>query len=105
MKKSVSYHEHLMESLQDPEEASGYLNAALADGDIQVFLLALQDVIQAYGGIAKIARKTHKSRTSLYRSLSENGNPYLKSIRELLSVMGMHIYISHKITFKKTRAR
>lgn len=91
--KSVNYQEYLIESLKDPEEAAGYLNAALSGGDIKVFLLALQNVVQAQGGVAVLSEKTHKSRTSLYKSLSEKGNPYLKSANELLTAMGMHLAV------------
>jgi len=91
--KSVSYQDYLIKSLKDPEEAAGYLNAALFGGDIRVFLLALQNVVQAQGGIAILAEKTHKSRTSLYKSLSEKGNPYLKNANELLTAMGMHLAV------------
>lgn len=91
--KSVSYQDYLIGSLKDPKEAAGYLNAALEGGDINVFLLALQNVIQAQGGIAALAAKTKKSRTSLYKSLSENGNPYLKNANELLLAMGMHLSV------------
>lgn len=91
--KSISYQDYLITSLKDPEEASGYLNAALEGGDINVFLLALQNVIQAQGGISALAQKTKKSRTSLYKTLSKDGNPYLKNANELLSAMGMHFSI------------
>ncbi len=91
--KSTSYQDYLISSLKDPEEASGYLNAALEGGDINVFLLALQNVIQAQGGISVLAEKTKKSRTSLYKTVSKNGNPYLKSANELLSAMGMHFSV------------
>ncbi|MFI4938658.1 MAG: DNA-binding protein [Candidatus Berkiellales bacterium] len=91
--KSISYQEYLIDSLKYPEEAAGYLNAALEGGDINVFLLALQNVVQAQGGISALASKTQKSRTSLYKSLSENGNPYLKSANELLLAMGMHFSV------------
>ncbi len=63
--KSISYQEYLIESLKDPEEARGYLNTALEGGDTEVFLLALQNVVKAQGGVAKVAEKAHKSRTSL----------------------------------------
>lgn len=92
-KKSVSYQDYLIESLKDPVEAAGYLNAALEGGDINVFLLALQNVIQARGGISAIAAKTSKSRTSLYKTLSENGNPYLKNANDLLHAMGMRLSV------------
>lgn len=91
--KSVSYQDYLIESLKDPKEAAGYLNAALSGGDIRVFLLALQNVIHAQGGIAKLSERTRKSRTSLYKSLSERGNPHLKSANELLTAMGMHFMV------------
>jgi probable addiction module antidote protein len=93
MKKSIPYQDYLIESLQDPKEAAGYLSAALEGGDIQVFLLALHNVAQAQGGIAKLAVKTHKSRTSLYKVFSEKGNPYLKNTNEILSAMGMHLAV------------
>lgn len=92
-KKSTSYQDYLIKSLKDPKEAAGYLNAALTGGDIKVFLIALQNVVQAWGGISVLAAKTHKSRTSLYKSLSKNGNPYLKSANELISAMDMHLAI------------
>jgi probable addiction module antidote protein len=101
MAKSIKYQDYLIESLKNPEEAAGYLNAALEDGDISVFLLALQNVIQAQGGIAKIADKTHKSRTSLYKALSKEGNPYLKSTNDLLTALNMHLIVVPC----KTRAR
>ena len=50
-------------------------------------------VVQAQGGVAELAAKAHKSRTSLYKSLSEKGNPYLKSANELISAMGMHLTV------------
>ncbi len=93
MAKSTSYQDYLIESLKDPEEAAGYLNAALEGGDINVFLLALNNVIKAQGGVAKIAEKTEKSRTSLYKALSEKGNPYLKSTNNILLAIGMHLAV------------
>lgn len=92
-KKSVDYQDYLIESLKNPEEAAGYLSTALESRDTTIFLLALQNVIQAQGGIAKIAKRTHKSRTSLYKTLSQKGNPYLETTNNILSVMGMHFKI------------
>lgn len=93
MVKSKSYQDYLIESLKDPIDAAGYLNAALEGGDIQVFLLALQNVIKARGGVTEVAKKTKKSRTSLYKSLSETGNPYLKNTNDILLVLGMHLTV------------
>lgn len=93
MAKSASYQDYLIKSLQNPEEAAGYLNAALEGGDINVFLLALQNVVKAQGGVSQLAEKTHKSRTSLYKALSDKGNPYLKNTNEILSAIGMHLAV------------
>src|SRR5258708_7215334 len=103
MVKRVSYQDYLINSLKDTEEAIEYLNAALEGGDIKVFLLALHNVIQAQGGIANIANKTHKSRTSLYKALSPKGNPYLESTNDILDAIGMHLQIVPKQILKKPK--
>jgi probable addiction module antidote protein len=94
MVKSIHYQDYLLESLKDPEEAAGYLNAALAGGDIKVFLLALHNVVQALGGVKNIAEKKQLSRTSLYKALSGTGNPYLNTTNEILDAMGLQLMVS-----------
>jgi probable addiction module antidote protein len=93
MTKGLNYQDYLIRSLKNQHEAAGYLNAALEGGNIEVFLLALYHVVQAQGGMAKIAQKLHKSRTSLYKSLSMNGNPYFKNTQEILSAVGMQLTV------------
>ena len=44
MERTRDYREHLDEVLKDDREAVAYLNAALAEDDPEVFLLALRDV-------------------------------------------------------------
>jgi DNA-binding phage protein len=41
------FNETFAEELRDPEFARTYLSAALEDGDLDVFLIALRDVIGA----------------------------------------------------------
>ena len=103
MNKKMSYQDYLIKSLKKPEEAMGYLNAALEGGDIHVFLMALQNVIQAHGGVSKLAEKTHKSRTSLYKALSAKGNPYLESTNQILGAIGMNLKIVARNQKKKSR--
>ena len=85
---SAAYEEILLEDMKDPAEAAAYLEAALEDKDPSVFLLALRQVVQARG-MANVARKAHVGRESLYKTLSENGNPELRTINRLLHAMGM----------------
>lgn len=49
MAKSRSYQEELIGYLQDSDRAVAYLNAALEEGDSELFLLALQNVAIARG--------------------------------------------------------
>ena len=51
---TTPYEEHLKEALADPEESIGYLIAAFdeyqKDGELEVLLLAIQDICQAQRG-------------------------------------------------------
>ncbi len=47
MPKSRGYEQELMGYLQDPERAIAYLNAALEEGDLDLFLNTLQNVAKA----------------------------------------------------------
>jgi probable addiction module antidote protein len=93
-KKLIDYQEELIQSLQDPEEAMAYLNAALMDDDERIFLLALKNVLEAQeGDMASLARVTKLNRENLYRMLSKKGNPKLTSIRSVLNALGLELAV------------
>ena len=94
MAKSINYHDYLMGTLRDPAEAAGYLNAALDDGDIDGFLEALRHVVEAHGGMTKLSEKTLKGRNSLYKTISSNGNPYLRNTNDILHALGFHLAVT-----------
>jgi probable addiction module antidote protein len=87
----------LVDSLQDPKEIQAYLNAAIKDafdqGDYRLFLLALRDVAIAKG-MRKVASKSKLNRESLYRMLSEQGNPEISSLWPLLKTMGLKLSVT-----------
>lgn len=85
-----NYDELLLESLQDPEEAAAYLTACYEDSE-EVFLQGLRKIAQSHGGVASLAKKTKLNRESLYRMLSENGNPQLSSLTTILEKMGLKL--------------
>jgi probable addiction module antidote protein len=91
-KMTEKYVDNLKEDLLDPAEAAEYLNAALEDGSQEVFLMALKDVANAKG-ISEIARLTNLNRENLYRILSINGNPKLKSLNSVLHSVGLKLSI------------
>ncbi len=58
---TVDFHEELIESLRNPEEAIAYLRVALEeyekDGDREFFLCALRNIAEARGGMSVLAKK------------------------------------------------
>jgi probable addiction module antidote protein len=97
MARARSYQEHLDEALRDDEEAVAYLNGALAEHEPEVFLLALRDVARARkGSIAALAEAAQLNREHLYRMLSENGNPELRSLEALPDALGFRLSVELK---------
>lgn len=91
---SRPYEPWLKEQLAaDPQEAKLYLEAAMEDEDPQVFLLALKDVADAYGGMGKLAQATGLNRENLYRMLSAKGNPEIASLSRVLQVLGLRLKV------------
>lgn len=89
---SVPYEDLLLEDLKEPAEAAAYLEAAIEEDDPAVFLLALRQVAQAWG-MATVARRAKLGRESLYKALSENGNPEWRTINNLLHAMGLRLSV------------
>ena len=97
MAKASSYKKHLIERLKDQKEAAAYLNAALGDDDVRVFLVALRDVVEAHGGVTMLAKETELNRESLYRTLSLQGNPTLISLFLMLDALGLEIQVKEAV--------
>ncbi len=99
-KQARSYQDELIKSLKDPAEAAAYLNAHLEEeeGDSdELFLLALRNIAKAHG-FGEVAATAGLGRESMYKSLSESGNPRLKTLQSLLHAMGLRlaVEVEHK---------
>jgi probable addiction module antidote protein len=88
------YKDGLWADLQDPEFAVAYLNAALEENAPEVFLLHLRDVVEAWGGLGKLAADTQLAREALYRMLSTQGNPQLASLDKILHALGLRLAVA-----------
>jgi probable addiction module antidote protein len=91
-----SYREDLLKRLANPEYAALYLKASLdetlEDGNMEAFLLALKDVIDAKGEpVQGIASDADISRQHLYRLLNGTGNPTLETLSAVLQAVGIAI--------------
>ena len=83
------------ELLQDAESAALYLEEVLADGDIEMFKVALRNVAEArLGGMTELAKRTDLGRESLYKSLSEGGNPRLQTLTKVLAATGLRLSVT-----------
>ena len=94
MKTCVKHDDWLKVQLADVEFAAEYLNAASADNDPATYLAALRKVVEARGGIAVVAEKTHLSRETLYRTLSSRGNPTIRTLNAVLKATGLRFGVS-----------
>ena len=88
----TNYKSDLFEDLKDPEYAALYLANVLEDGSSEEFLLALRDVAEARK-MSAVARASHLNRESLYKMLSESGNPRLNSLRAVLESVGLRLSV------------
>ncbi|WP_313901197.1 addiction module antidote protein [Methylobacterium sp. J-048] len=64
----------VVEHLDTPERIALYIEAMLEDGDPALIASAIGDLARARG-MAQIAAETGRSCESLYRALSEKGEP------------------------------
>ena len=103
MAKVRDYKEHLLEQLQDPQEAAAYLNTALHDDDSHIFLLALRDIAEAQGGMGWLANVADLNRESLYRTLSLRGNPRFFNLLAVLDAVGLELSIRPREKRKQKR--
>jgi len=89
------YQPYLIKRLEDSGYAATYLKAALdetlADGNMESFLLALKNVVEAKGTKQSVATESNITRQHLQRLLAGNGNPTLETLTSVLQTVGLSI--------------
>lgn len=98
MREYRTWEEILMERFtSDWEEAIGYLDVALEeyqeDGDTPFFLLGLQNVIEARGGVSEVAKKIDIAPQVLSDLLSSEKAPRLDTLNTILQGLGCRLSI------------
>jgi len=78
--------------LRSPVQIAAYLEAALEDGDPALVAAALGDIARARGMTA-LAREANLGRESLYKALSENGNPELGTFLRVVRALGLALRV------------
>jgi probable addiction module antidote protein len=92
--------------LHSPADMAGYLEAAIDEGDPQLIAAVLGDIARAKG-MTEIARETGLGRESLYKALSENGNPEFGTVLRVIKALGLQLRAvpAKKERGEKRRAR
>jgi probable addiction module antidote protein len=81
------------EHLRSPQEMADYLDAWLAEApdDISGIARALGDIARAKG-MTQVAKESGLSRESLYRALSEGGNPSFATVLKVARALGVRLH-------------
>ncbi len=80
--------------LKTQDDIYHYIDAALEDGHPKVLLEALKNVAKAKGGMANLAKETGLNRESLYKALSQDGNPRYETLTTIIKAMGFRLSVS-----------
>lgn len=90
--KTVAY--DVAEQLRTPEEMAAYLDAWLEEApeDVAGITRALGDIARAKG-MSQVARDAGLSRESLYKALSENGNPSFATVLKVARALGVKFHV------------
>ena len=81
------------EQLRNPEEMAAYLDAWLSEApeDAAGIARALGYIARARG-MSQVARDAGLSRESLYKALSENGNPSFATVLKVAKALGVRLH-------------
>ena len=80
----------MAEYLDDEEAIAEYLSIAAEEDDPRALLQALRTVSRARG-MMELAKKANMPRESIYRALSETGNPSYTTLRKIISALGYRL--------------
>ena len=88
---------NLSDEIKTREDAMGILEAAIEENDIDFLFKIIGDIARSKG-MAQIAKDLNLNRESLYRSLSQEGNPSFCTVVKVLDNLGFQLSIRQKIT-------
>ncbi|OOE95965.1 addiction module antidote protein [Salinivibrio sp. AR640] len=87
------------ELLDNQEALQAYLDEAVQTGD-PAFITDALGVIARAKGMADIAKQTGLSRETLYRTLSQKGNPNLKTLIAIVNALGVELRLGGSKSLK-----
>lgn len=79
--------------LKTKEDIAAYLEAVFEDGDSKLISHALGVVARAEG-MAEVAKQAGLTRTSLYKALSDDGNPEFSTVLKVVKALGLKMTVA-----------
>jgi probable addiction module antidote protein len=92
MSKAKVSHFDASDYLDSEEAITEYLNAAIDDGDPEILMAAIADVVKARG-LTKVAADAGLGRESLYKTLKPGSKPQLGTVMKLLHALNVKLNI------------
>ena len=87
----------MADHINTKEDVLNYLEAALEENDLEFLFVVIGDIARSKG-MAQIAKDCNLARESLYRSLSQEGNPSFNTIVKVLDNLGFKLSIKEKVS-------
>jgi probable addiction module antidote protein len=86
----------MADHINTKEDVTAYLEAALEESDTALLFAVIGDIARSKG-MAQIAKELNLARESLYRSLSQDGNPSFDTVVKVLDNLGYQLSIRQKV--------
>ena len=83
----------IAEHLNSPEDIRTFLQEVVETGDESDFIHALNTAARAKG-MTEVAKAAGVTRASLYKSLSEGGNPNFSTISKVTKALGCKLSVA-----------
>ncbi|MES2673814.1 MAG: addiction module antidote protein [Pseudomonadota bacterium] len=76
--------------LTDEETIAAYLNAAAENGDTELLLIALKDVVNARS-MTQLAKDSGLARATLYKALAPGAKPQFETVMKVAGALGLKL--------------
>jgi probable addiction module antidote protein len=86
----------LVDYLKTDKDIEEYLDVVLEEEDYKFLPIALADIARTRKAMTSIAKAVGVSRTTLYQSLSEDGNPSFETVAKVADSLGYKITLVPK---------
>jgi probable addiction module antidote protein len=87
---------NMADHINTKEDVAAYLEAALEENDMEFLFKVIGDIARSKG-MAQMAKELNLARESLYRSLSQDGNPSFSTVAKVLDNLGFQLSIKQKV--------